>query len=409
MASADTSLPAWEPVREPPAPPHCPAGQHTAPPDFVGVGVQRCGTTRWFDLIAAHPDVVTPPNIRKELHFFDRFQATGLSGPVDAYSAYFPRPPGRMAGEWTPTYLADVHTPRLLAAAAPAARVLVLVRDPVERFRSAVRRHQRVSARGGVPLHSLAVHDAFTRGLYHAQLARLTRHVDRSRVLLLQFERCVADPRGELDRTFSFLGLSPSRRAPDLGHWPNRQATQALPLGPARSGPGRGISQRRRGACGGLARDRPHALAVLRSSGAMTTVLLTGVPRGGTTLACELLNRLPDARALDEPLRAARLLQEAKRPRGGVDQEIVISAINSFAAQQRRSLLTRGMAVTKHVEGRVTGAKVSDDRDAEGRRRRLRSHGEVFLGVPSTREFTLALKHPVAFTVLVDACSPPFR
>jgi hypothetical protein len=119
--------------------------------------------------------------------------------------------------------MSDVHTPRLLAAAAPEARVLVLVRDPVERYRSAIRRQKRVSAREGLPLHSLAVGDAFARGLYHAQLARLTRHVDRSRVLLLQFERCVADPAGELERTFAFLGLPPLLHPPDLDHWPNRQ------------------------------------------------------------------------------------------------------------------------------------------------------------------------------------------
>lgn len=213
----------WEPLREPPPPPRCPTGQSTGPPDFVGVGVQRCGTTRWFDLIAAHPDVVTPPGVRKELHFFDRFEVWGMTGEPGDYHAYFPRPPEKLTGEWTPTYVTDVHTPRLLAAAAPDARLLVVVRDPVERYRSAIRRQERVSARQGLPLHSLAPADAFVRGLYHVQLTRLLRHFDRSRVLLLQFERCVADPRGELERTFSFLGLTVPTHMPSTDPWPNRQ------------------------------------------------------------------------------------------------------------------------------------------------------------------------------------------
>lgn len=140
----------------------------------------------------------------------------------------------------------------------------------------------------------------------------------------------------------------------------------------------------------------------------MTTVLLTGLPRGGTTLACELLNRLPDARALDEPMRPAKLLREALGPRGELDRATIVSAIEAFAAGQRRSLLERGVAVTKHTGGSVVGAKVSDTLNPDGLRRRLREHGEVFLGVPSSAGFTLAIKHPVAFTALLDTLVPAF-
>jgi hypothetical protein len=140
----------------------------------------------------------------------------------------------------------------------------------------------------------------------------------------------------------------------------------------------------------------------------MTTVLLTGIPRGGTTLACELLNRLADARALDEPMRPGRFIREATRADGTLDHQPIISAIQAFAGEQRRSLLERGVAVSKHVQGSVIGAKVSDDRGADGQRRKLREHGETFLGVPSSPAFTLAIKHPVAFTALLDVLLPVF-
>ena len=52
------------------------------------------------------------------------------------YWRYFPRPDGGVSGEWTPGYLIDFWTPELIARAAPDARVLVLLRDPLERFRS---------------------------------------------------------------------------------------------------------------------------------------------------------------------------------------------------------------------------------------------------------------------------------
>ena len=45
------------------------------------------------------------------------------------------------------------------------------------------------------------------RGLYHAELSQLQRHFDRSRMLVLQYERCAAEPEAELRRTFAFLGV----------------------------------------------------------------------------------------------------------------------------------------------------------------------------------------------------------
>src|ERR1700683_57154 len=79
----------------PPPPPACPAGWRTGPPDFVGVGAQRSGTTRWFDLIVAHPQVIAPMSTRKELHYFDRFHSdTFTARAAAAYGEYFPRPQG---------------------------------------------------------------------------------------------------------------------------------------------------------------------------------------------------------------------------------------------------------------------------------------------------------------------------
>ena len=42
-------------------PPPVGPGEETGPPDFVGIGVQKAGTTWWFELVLTHPDVSTPP------------------------------------------------------------------------------------------------------------------------------------------------------------------------------------------------------------------------------------------------------------------------------------------------------------------------------------------------------------
>ena len=191
----------------PPPPPQAPPGWRTGPPDFVGVGFQRCGTTRWYNLIAAHPEVARPVAM-KELHFFDRFHSGGF-GEEDlaAYREYFPRPEGQKVGEWTPLYASAPWIPPLLARAAPQARLLMILRDPVERLISGLALDAAVADRRGMPLSRHAPLEAFVRGLYHAELSALERHFDRSRLLVLQYERCAAEPEAELRRTFAFLGV----------------------------------------------------------------------------------------------------------------------------------------------------------------------------------------------------------
>jgi hypothetical protein len=131
-------------------------------------------------------------------------------------------------------------------------------------------------------------------------------------------------------------------------------------------------------------------------------VLLTGLSRGGTTLTCELLNRLPDVRALDEPMDPNRFVAEATRADGrSLDGAIVNAAIERFAAEQRCSILQRGVAKTRNVDGRVLGAKVSDERDGSGLRMRRASMSEIAVDPPAGPNFTLAIKHPVAFTALL--------
>jgi Sulfotransferase family len=204
-------------------PPRLGPGEQIGPPDFVGIGVQKAGTTWWYELLAAHPGVSARPDIHKERHFLSRFGTAGF-GPedVDAYHGWFPRLPGTLAGEWTPDYLYFPWVPPLLARAAPETRLLVMLRDPVERFRSGLA-HQlrhRASPTGAT------VTEAVDRGFYAAALVRWCEHFDPDRVLVLQYERCADDPAAELARSYRFLGLDESFVPPDL-HRPVGATTEA--------------------------------------------------------------------------------------------------------------------------------------------------------------------------------------
>jgi hypothetical protein len=187
-----------------------PEGWSYGPPDFVGVGAQRAGTTWWYQLITAHTGVTFKRGVHeKETHFFDGLEGAELdAGLVERYHRRFPRAPGTLVGEWTPRYMFDPWTPAQLARAAPDARILILLRDPVDRYASGFARSVRLAReRGETPSASRIDGDQTERGLYDAQVRRVLDAFPRDRVLILQYERCRAGLEAELERTRVFLGL----------------------------------------------------------------------------------------------------------------------------------------------------------------------------------------------------------
>jgi hypothetical protein len=194
---------AWPPYL-PASVPVAPVGWVAGPPDFVGVGAQKAGTTWWYALVASHPGVHTPPGRRKELHYFDRFWDEPFSAhDARRYHSFFPRPVGGKAGEWTPRYMVDFWTPALLREAAPAAKILVMLRDPFERFCSGVTHELAHRA----PHHAIVPELGVEKSSYGRQLGSVLAHFDREALLVQQYEQCVADPRGELTRTLEHIGL----------------------------------------------------------------------------------------------------------------------------------------------------------------------------------------------------------
>jgi hypothetical protein len=205
----------------PPEPPTLAGDEITGPPDYVGVAAQKSGTTWWHQMLLDHPQIVgcrgerpeLGRTVEKELHFFQQHWDREFDEElISAYHRYFPRRPGQLTGEWTPRYAVDPWTPARLAAAAPAARVLLMLRDPIDRFRSGVTHNV---ARFG-PLHPRMLVEQFERGRYASHLDRLRRHFPEEQILVLQFERCVQRPREELRRTYRFLGVDPDHTPPTV-------------------------------------------------------------------------------------------------------------------------------------------------------------------------------------------------
>lgn len=188
-------------------PPKCPEGMVVVPPDFVGVGVQKAGTSWWYRLIVRHPHVFHAPGVHKERHYFKTFYEEPFDQRhVKEYHQWFPRPKQMLSGEWTPTYMAQFWTPSLLREAAPDTKILVMLRDPIERYRS---RAAQEAGSENARHHRIGM-DAYFRGLYVHQLQNIYRYFPSEKVLILQYEQCSQEPEYELKKTYGFLGLDQS-------------------------------------------------------------------------------------------------------------------------------------------------------------------------------------------------------
>lgn len=206
-------------------------------PDFVIIGAQRCGTTSLYNYLVDHPAGATA--FMKETHFFDLYFSKGLGW----YRAHFPLVlPGRrasqsphpMVGEATPYYLFHPHAARRLRAAVPAAKLFVLLRNPVDRayshyhhevsmgveplsFEDALAREESVLPAETARIVADESYRSFAhfnysylaRGIYVDQLESWARFFPSEQMLVIKSEDFYADPATVVAQAFAFLGLPP--------------------------------------------------------------------------------------------------------------------------------------------------------------------------------------------------------
>lgn len=100
-------------------------------PDFLCIGVYRAGTTWLQEVLSAHPDIFVPRE--KEIMFFSHHYSNGLSW----YENFFKNEdPGILKGEICPTYFTHPLAAQRIHSAIPDARLIVILRNPVEQVHS---------------------------------------------------------------------------------------------------------------------------------------------------------------------------------------------------------------------------------------------------------------------------------
>lgn len=208
-------------------------------PDFVIIGAQRCGTSSLYAYLSQHPQVL--PAIKKEVHFFD----LGFEKGVRWYRAHFPfllemrcrrllASKSVITGEASPCYLFHPHSPKRLAAVVPKAKLIVLLRNPIDRAyshyhlnlkkkREALSFEEAIfneGARLQGELDKMLANESYNsfnhrhfsylqRGIYVDQLQAYAEFFDRDQILVIKSEDFFSRTPEVFQQILEFLGLEP--------------------------------------------------------------------------------------------------------------------------------------------------------------------------------------------------------
>jgi hypothetical protein len=201
-------------------------------PDFFVAGAPKAGTTALHAALAQHPQLYMSA-VKEPKFFLTDGPPPTQGGPGDAktyrehiwrrsdYEALFDgAPPGTLSGESTPFYLYKGDAQQRIKALIPDARLIIVLRDPIERahsnwthlwsagldpiddfVRACGAEEERVAAGWADFWHYRRI------GLYGRQLQRLLTVFPREQVFWFRYRDLIDNPAGTLDRICDFLDV----------------------------------------------------------------------------------------------------------------------------------------------------------------------------------------------------------
>ena len=230
-------------------------------PDFLGIGAQKAGTTWLHDNLKEHPQIWMPPV--KELHYLDHAQlslrkrlfgramqlktgrrhllttALSLNRPNGAsdfawalryclgrrdddwYQSLFPRLEGKITGEICPGYCRlDANAVGVVRSKMPNAKIIYMLRNPVDRAWSTAVMHFNKKKFGGIDRFTrpeIRAHLSAPKTLAHSNYLRnldaWERHFGDGQLFVGFFDELSISPRQLLQKVLVFLGVDHSNSA----------------------------------------------------------------------------------------------------------------------------------------------------------------------------------------------------
>ena len=219
-------------------------------PDFLVIGQMKCGTSSLYYYLTKHPQVLEA--VEKEVNYFNFNYELG----TDFYRKNFPtleevskqslllKGKRVITGEATPEYLLHPLCPARVRNVLPKAKLIVIMRDPVERafshFKHAQRfgmekldsfekainvefertKYGKMALSEGKTQYSYPFHQFsyLERGLYKEQIDRWLKYYSLSDFLFIKLEDLQKNPKKTVNKVFNFLELEDF----ELDEYPNR-------------------------------------------------------------------------------------------------------------------------------------------------------------------------------------------
>jgi len=186
--------------------------QSARPPNFIIIGAMKSGTTSLFHYLQAHPQAHMSP--LKEVEFF--VEEKNWRRGFDWYRAQFAgaHPETIAIGEASTTYTKYPEfkgVPERIAQHLPDARLIYVLRDPIERIRSHYQ-HRVQSGAEREPLERAVLEDDLyvNCSRYAMQIERYLPHFPREHVLLVTSEDLRWSRAATLRSIYAYLGIDPT-------------------------------------------------------------------------------------------------------------------------------------------------------------------------------------------------------
>lgn len=194
-------------------------------PDFLGIGAIKSGTTWLHACLAEHPDIYTTQT--KEIEFFNNRYDLGSGW----YKSLFPVSEKIVCGESTPGYMHDDHCARRIYDANRSMKLLVCLRNPVDRAFSHYMMSQRISSLSIEA--KIVAFDKVARqtdckfvrfGLYANQLDPFAHLFDKNQLHISLFDEIADDPIQMIQSVYRHIGVADDFLPNSLNTVVNRSA-----------------------------------------------------------------------------------------------------------------------------------------------------------------------------------------
>ena len=201
-------------------------------PDFLIIGAQKSGTTSLYSFLAQHPNIT--PALKKEVHYFD----LNYNRKIKWYRSFFPKTKStndqllNLTGEASPQYIFHPHSLYRIKKTLPNVKIIVLLRNPVNRTYSHYQHQVRVgreklSFEDALEMeigrtedeynkmldnnqynsHNYLMYSYKARSNYYPQIKKCLSIFDKKNVLIIQAEKFDLEPENQFARVLNFLGL----------------------------------------------------------------------------------------------------------------------------------------------------------------------------------------------------------